>query len=256
MNCLTQSNLNLIIQKSISIFIVLAIIFSCDLVPQAEATPRRVSKTRTSKKVVRSRRSVKRSHKKTARRRHTTRRHKRVVARRGYRNSGYRRSGTRRSTTVRHTPYYPRRRATSSSTGFINNTILEVGGHLFSPIKGKVNTGMHFGIGSRLGPVAGVIEAQLTQGQSGAELRDLNAQLRIYLPISSNVELFPMASIGHSYHGSQDGSSHLDLGIGAQLKLTSNLAIGGRYGARVIAEENNGLPTNGHDLLAQVSVKF
>jgi len=99
------------------------------------------------------------------------------------------------------------------------------------------------------------VEAQFSQGQLGAELKDLNAQLRIYLPISPNVELFPMAAIGHSYDG-DEGRSHLDLGIGAQLNLTDHFAIGGRYSARMIAEENDGLPTNGHNLLAQASIRF
>ncbi len=180
------------------------------------------------------------------------------LARRGYRGSSYRRTSrrTRRHTTVRHRPYYGRRTRTDSNSGVMNELVLEVGGHLFSPLQGDVNSGMHLAIGSRLGPVAGVLEAQFAQGEFGAELHDLNAQLRVYLPISPNVELFPLVAIGQSRVTAEEGASHLDLGIGAQLNLTDNFALGGRYSARMIAEDAQGVPTNGHNLLAQVSITF
>ena len=77
----------------------------------------------------------------------------------------------------------------------MNQALVEFGGQIFSPIHGQVSSGMHFGVGRRLGPVAGVVEAQLAQHEMGTELKDLNAQLRIYLPINSNMEMFPMFAL-------------------------------------------------------------
>ena len=127
---------------------------------------------------------------------------------------------------------------------------------MFSPIQGQVSSGMHFGIGSRLGPVAGLVEAQFAQPELGTELKDLNAQLRIYLPINTNMEIFPMLALGQSYQNLDESSSHLDLGIGVQLNIGQNFAVGGRYSARMIAEEQDGMPMNGHNLLGQVSLRF
>lgn len=139
----------------------------------------------------------------------------------------------------------------------MNDILLEVGGQVFSPIQGEISSGLQLALGSRLGPVAGVVEAQFAQEEKGsAELQDLNAQLRVYLPLSPFVEMYPMVAVGHSTLGGDEGSSHLDLGIGAQLKLGDHLAVGGRYSARIISETEGGKPTNGHNLLASVSLKF
>ena len=127
---------------------------------------------------------------------------------------------------------------------------------MFSPIQGEVTSGLQLAIGSRLGPVAGVLEAQFAEQETGAELQDVNAQLRVYLPVNPLVEMFPLVAIGQSNLGNDEGVSHLDLGIGAQLKLGEHLAIGGRYSARMISETSEGQPTNGHNLLAHVSLRF
>jgi hypothetical protein len=138
----------------------------------------------------------------------------------------------------------------------MNDVLLEVGGQVFSPIQGEVNSGLQLAVGSRLGQVAGVIEAQFADKEMGAELQDVNAQLRVYLPVSPFVEMYPLVAVGESNNGVAESSSHLDLGIGAQVKLGDHLAIGGRYSARVISETSEGSPTNGHNLLAHVSLTF
>ena len=138
----------------------------------------------------------------------------------------------------------------------MNRTILEVGGSMFSPLKGDAVSGLHVAIGSRLGPVAGVVETQFSQGELGAQLNDFNAQLRIYLPLGHNAELYPLFAIGQSDLLSDRSASHMDLGLGAQFNLTDHFAIGARYGARIIAEEVDGVPSNGHNLTAQVALRF
>ena len=138
----------------------------------------------------------------------------------------------------------------------MHRTIFEVGGSTFSPLKGEAVSGLHLAIGSRIGPVAGVLETQFAQGEQSAELNDINAQLRIYLPLGHNAELYPMVAFGQSNLLSEQGTSHLDLGLGAQFNLTSNFAVGARYSARIIAEEIGGVPSNGHNLTAQVALQF
>jgi hypothetical protein len=145
---------------------------------------------------------------------------------------------------------------TSSRAGFTNSVLFEVGGSVFAPLQGEVSSGLHLALGSRLGPIGGVIETQFAQDQAGARLSDLNAQLRIYLPLGDNAELFPLIAVGESNIFSQRSSSHIDLGIGAQLNVTRHFAVGARYSARLIADEIDGDPTNGHNLTAQVAVRF
>ena len=115
---------------------------------------------------------------------------------------------------------------------------------------------MHLAMGSRMGPIAGLIETQFSQGELGAELNDLNAQLRIYLPLGNNAEIFPLIAIGQSDLLSDRSASHMDLGIGAQVNLNEHFAVGARYSARIIADEVEGVPSNGHNLTAQASIRF
>ena len=138
----------------------------------------------------------------------------------------------------------------------MNELFIEFGGQMFSPLQGEVSSGLQLAVGSRLGPIAGVLEAQFADQENGAELQDLNAQLRVYLPVSPFVEIFPMAAVGQSSLSADESASHLDLGIGAQLKLGNHIAVGGRYSARMISETSNEQPTNGHNLLAHVSLTF
>ena len=224
------------------------------------ATPR--SKTSYSQSSQKRSSKVRRVSKRRSRkvvRQSSQRSNRRAYASRSKQHRHYRsRSRSRRQTTVRHRPYYSQRHSSVSSgvAGFFNSTILELGGQIFTPLQGKVSSGAYLAIGSRLGPIAGVAEAQFVQNHHGAELRDLNAQLRIYLPLSPNAEIFPLIALGQSDLTLNSSASHIDLGIGTQLNLNQYFAIGGRYQARVIAEEVNGLPTNGHNFLAHLSIRF
>ena len=215
---------------------------------------RRSVKRRSAKRRSAKRRSTRRVRKSTVSRNQSRRRS--VQANRGSRRRSYHSSRSRHRTVVRHRPYYPNRSLSSSQSGFMNQTLVELGGQIFSPIQGQVSSGMHFGIGRRLGPVAGLVEAQFAQHELGTELKDINAQLRIYLPINTNMEIFPVLALGQSYQNLDESSSHLDLGIGVQLNLGQNFAVGGRYSARMIAEEQDGMPMNGHNLLGQISFRF
>jgi hypothetical protein len=266
MKSLNQTHNKSFAQKFIVNLSLVALIFtsfSLTEISQSEARPSRSSSTtsvkRTSSRRVVKRRSVKRKSTQRVKQSSVSRnqsRRQRMHANRGYGHSSYRGSRSRHRTVVRHRPYYPNRSVSSSSSGFMNSTLVEFGGQVFSPIQGQMSSGMHFGIGRRLGPVAGLVEAQLAQNELGTELKDLNAQLRIYLPINSNMEIFPMFALGQSYNNLSESGSHLDLGIGVQLNLSRNFAIGGRYSARMIAEEQEGMPTNGHNLLGQISFRF
>ena len=231
---------------------------------------RQVTRRHSTRSTMRSstRRSARRSTRSKARRvaHRTSRRVERrnapsqnFLASRHRRQRTYRRSSTRsygqsRRTVVRHRSTRPR--VTSSHAGFMNQTVLEVGSSMFSPLKGEAISGLHVAVGSRIGPVGGVVETQFTQAENGAELSDLNAQLRIYLPLGRNTEIYPMVAFGQSDLLSDRSASHMDLGIGAQLNLTDHFAIGARYGARIIAEEIDGVPSNGHNLTAQVALRF
>ena len=183
-----------------------------------------------------------------------SRHHRRSSYRRHYQRSRGRSFGRSRRTVVRHRA--TRSGVTSSRAGFMHRTLFEVGGSTFAPLKGEVVSGLHLAIGSRLGPVAGVLETQFAQGEHGAELNDINAQLRIYLPLGHNAELYPMVAFGQSHLLSDQGTSHMDLGLGAQFNLTPNFALGARYSARVIAEQIGDVPSNGHNLTAQVALQF
>jgi hypothetical protein len=134
--------------------------------------------------------------------------------------------------------------------------ILEFGGALFSPLQGNIVSGLQLAVGSRLGPVAGVIETQITQGEMGAKLSDLNAQLRVYLPLGHNTEIYPLVAVGQANLLGDLSSSHLDLGLGAQFNISENFGVGARYSARLISELVNGVPTNGHNLTAQMAFTF
>jgi hypothetical protein len=134
--------------------------------------------------------------------------------------------------------------------------MIEFGGQVFTPIDGTIHSGAYLAVGSRFGPLAGMLEAQFGQNSHGAELMDLNAQLRIYLPLNHQAEIFPILAIGQANLSDEDGASHIDLGIGAQFNLNHHLAVGGRYQARVIAEQVDGLPTNGHNFLAHLNIRF
>ena len=174
---------------------------------------------------------------------------------RGYgHDTGYRSSHGRRAV-VRHRPIHPRTR-TSSRSGFLPDVLFEVGGTLFTPVEGDTYTGLQLAVGSRVGPLAGLVEAQVEQGSEGARFRDLNAQLRLYLPVSYLVEIFPVLAYGQSDLLTRQSASHLDLGLGAQINLSSHFSVGGRYSARLVADQVEGVPTNGHNLLAHLSFKF
>lgn len=229
---------------------------------EAEANRSVTTTTTTTKKVTRraNRSSRRRAARKSVTRRSSARRagQSRAVASRRYSRRGARRSyssyGRSRRAVVRH--HSTRRGVTSSSAGFTNRVLFEVGGSVFAPLQGEVSSGLHLALGSRIGPIGGVVEAQLAQDPAGARLSDLNAQLRIYLPLGDNAEVFPLIAIGESELLSSRSSSHLDLGIGAQLNVNQHLAVGARYSARLIAEEVNGVPANGHTLTGQVAVRF
>ena len=97
---------------------------------------------------------------------------------------------------------------------------------------------------------------QFAQSELGAQLHDINAQLRVYLPLGPNAEIYPLIAIGEAGPLGSSSASHFDLGIGAQLNVNRHLAVGARYSARLIAEEVNGAPANGHNLTAQVALRF
>lgn len=264
MKSLNQTRYDTIVQKLTLCLSLVALVItslSCLDIQQAEArsssyknSVKRTTKRRSVKRRSVKRRSAKRRSTKRVRR-STASRKQRLHANRRYRHS-YSGSRSRHRTVVRHRPYYPNRSLSSSQSGFMNQTLVELGGQIFSPIQGRVSSGMHLGLGRRLGPVAGLVEAQFAQHELGTELKDLNAQLRIYLPINTNMEIFPLLALGQSYQNLDESSSHLDLGIGVQLNISQNFAIGGRYSARMIAEEKDGLPMNGHNLLGQLSFRF
>jgi hypothetical protein len=90
----------------------------------------------------------------------------------------------------------------------------------------------------------------------GAELFDLNAQLRAYLPVSPQVELFPLVLVGSSHLMQNQASGHLDLGVGAQLKLAPVIALGARYQARIMGGQNEMSSPTGHQLTAQLTLSF
>jgi len=117
-------------------------------------------------------------------------------------------------------------------------------------------TGMSLGLGYRLGALGVLGEAQLVQSTLGAELFDLNAQLRAYLPISHRVELFPLVLVGTSHLMQDQASGHLDLGVGAQLKLAPVIALGARYQARIMGGHNEMSSPTGHQLTAQLTLSF
>jgi opacity protein-like surface antigen len=119
-----------------------------------------------------------------------------------------------------------------------------------------VTSGLQLAVGSRLGPIGGLIETQFAQDQEGARMSDLNAQLRIYLPLGDHAEVYPLLALGQANLLSSRSASHLDLGIGAQFNVNRHLAVGARYSARLIADKVNGDPTNGHNLTAQIAVRF
>jgi len=137
-----------------------------------------------------------------------------------------------------------------------SDKLLELGSLSYLPVSGTPLTALSIGFGARRHYIGSLVEAQLTQGPLGAELFDLNAQLRVYLPISSQLELFPLAAIGASHLMLEEGSAHLDVGVGAQFKLIDSIAIGARYQARVFGEQNAMSSMNGHQLSAQLSFRF
>ena len=267
MKSLNQTQNRSIIHKlTLSLSLVAIVLTSLSIIEHHEAEARvsrsssvtRTTKHRSVKRRSSTRRRTRRSERRIRKSRVSRNRsiRRNLHAHRGSRRTNFRRSRTRHRTVVRHRPYYPNRTVSSSRLDFMNQTLVEFGGQIFSPIHGQVSSGMHFGVGRRLGPVAGVVEAQLAQHEMGTELKDLNAQLRIYLPINSNMEMFPMFALGNSYQGFEESSAHLDLGIGVQLNLSQNFAVGGRYTARMIAEEKDGIPMNGHNLLGHISFRF
>lgn len=117
-------------------------------------------------------------------------------------------------------------------------------------------TGLSVGFGYRMMNLGVFGEAQFVQGPLGGELFDLNAQLRAYLPLAGQLELFPMVSLGASHLMQAERSDHLDIGVGAQLNLAPFMAVGARYQARVIGGQNNMSSPNGHQLTAQLSFSF
>lgn len=248
----------LTLQALLAIFV-----FNLSSISSASAERRTtITQTKTVKKSTRRRTRKSSRRTRSARRKAVTRtsaRHtdRAIIAGRSRRSSsgGYR-SSRRRRTVVHHRPIHRGSSATSSQSGFMPDVLIEVGGAHFTPVEGEGYSGLQLAIGSRMGPVAGVIEAQMRQGFDGAELRDLNAQLRVYLPIGANAELFPLLGVGQSDLASVQSASHFDLGLGAQFKLSRHFAIGGRYSARVIADRVDGTPSNGHNLLAHMSISF
>lgn len=259
-------------RSTITLLTSLALSLACLIGPDAASeasAERRVTKTTTTTKTTTRRaRRVSRSSKRRVARSSTRRaarsvnrrvarrsvRNRAIASRRYSRGSSYRSYRRSRPAVVRHRA--SRGSVTSSRSGFANRVLFEVGGSIFAPIQGELSSGLHLALGNRIGPIGGVVEAQLAQDQGGARLSDLNAQLRIYLPLGDNAELYPLIGIGEAETFSANSSSHLDLGIGAQLNVNRHLAVGARYSARLIAEEVNGAPANGHNLTAQVAVRF
>jgi hypothetical protein len=171
-----------------------------------------------------------------------------------YQSRSYRRRSYRRRVVRRRT----HRGSNSSSfrNGFLTDIVLEVGGSLFSPMQGQLLSGLQIAGGTRFGPIAGLVEMQLHQGELDARVSDLNAQLRVYLPLGVNTEIYPLLAVGESELFSAQSATHLDLGLGAQFNLSPHFAIGARYSARLLSESVDGRPTNGHNLAAQVSFRF
>ena len=123
-------------------------------------------------------------------------------------------------------------------------------------LNNEAHTALSLAGGYRLAQLGLMLEGQLSQGDQGGALHDLNVQLRAYLPSGNAFEIFPLLAFGRSEVFTAEQGSHLDVGVGAQLKHGSHLALGARYQARVIAEGVGQGNANGHQLSAQLAFMF
>ena len=104
-------------------------------------------------------------------------------------------------------------------------------------------------------------ELKFDQEDVNSSLSDAKVQLRVYVPVTSKLEVFPTVGFGVAQVGSKltdevAGVGHFDLGLGAQFNVTDHLGFGLRYSARVVSQEVRDVPSNGHDLIANFSLRF
>ena len=137
--------------------------------------------------------------------------------------------------------------------------MVEVGGAVLASPGLGVGTGLSLVGGYRFGALGVAFEGVFASGvlpDGQSALRDLNLQLRAYLPLSSPFEIFPFVGVGEAEVGGRLAASHLDLGVGAQLRVGEVFRLGGRYGARVLAEAPQGVVMNAHVLVLNVGFIF
>ena len=226
---------------------------------QAQTQPHVRKVTKVAKKTNKRRKvrkSIKRSHKrvksrrtrKSRARRHYTSVHRRHRAHHGHHHG--------RRTVVHHRPAYNNYDRHSSRRAISSLVQFELGLSTFVPIEGSIERSVAVGLGYKTGPLGIMFESQFAQNQAATEIKDINAQFRIYLPITNHIEIYPLVAVGQSNLFSERRAGHIDLGIGAQLNFNKHLAIGGRYSARMISNEVDDVPTNGHHLMINAALLF